>query len=147
MPSVLPRSSVPRNRFFSHLPSFIARSAAGTAAGERQHQGAGVLGDADAVRAGRVDDEDAPRAGRGDVDVVHAGAGAGDDAELRRRREQIGRHLGRAADEQGVRVGQRRRELRRRPAALRIDLPARLGAKQIERRGRQIVRDDDLHGG
>ena len=30
MPSVLPRSSVPRNRFFSHLPSFIARSAAGT---------------------------------------------------------------------------------------------------------------------
>src|SRR2546425_967619 len=28
-PSVLPRSSVPRNFFFSHFPSFIARSAAG----------------------------------------------------------------------------------------------------------------------
>ena len=54
----------------------------GNAARERQHQGAGVLGDADAVRARRVDDEDAARAGRGDVDVVHAGAGAGDDAEL-----------------------------------------------------------------
>ena len=94
------------------------------AAGERQHQGAGVLRDADAVRTRCVDDENAPRACRGDVDVVHAGAGAGDDAEFRRRQEQIGRHLGRAADEQGVRVGQRRRELRCRPAALRIDLPA-----------------------
>ena len=31
MPSVFPRSSVPRNRFFSHLPCFMARSAAGTA--------------------------------------------------------------------------------------------------------------------
>ena len=29
-PSVFPRSSVPRNRFFSQRPSFIARSAAGT---------------------------------------------------------------------------------------------------------------------
>src|SRR3977135_584975 len=30
MPSVFPRTSVPRNRFFSHRPSFMARSAAGT---------------------------------------------------------------------------------------------------------------------
>src|SRR5262249_15252419 len=30
MPSVLPRNSVPRNRFFSHFADFIARSAAGT---------------------------------------------------------------------------------------------------------------------
>ena len=88
MPSVLPRSSVPRKRFFSHLPSFIARSAAGIDARQREHQRAGVLGDADAVGAGRVDDEDAARAGRGDVDVVDAGAGAGDDAEPRRRVEQ-----------------------------------------------------------
>ena len=51
---------------------------------QRQHQRAGVLGDADAVGAGRVDDEDAARAGGRDVDVVHAGAGAGDDPQLRR---------------------------------------------------------------
>ena len=81
MPSVLPRSSVPRNRFFSHLPSFIARSAAGTDARERQHERARVLGDADAVGARRVDDENAAALAAGDVDVVDAGAGARDDAQ------------------------------------------------------------------
>ena len=76
MPSVLPRSSVPRNRFFSHLPSFIALIGGRNQPRQRQHQRAGVLGDADAVGAGRVDDQDAARAGGGDVDVVDAGAGA-----------------------------------------------------------------------
>ena len=51
-------------------------------AGQRQHERARVLGDADAVGARRVDDEDAARAGRGDIDVVDAGAGAGDDPQL-----------------------------------------------------------------
>ena len=53
----------------------------GHASGERQHQRTGVLGDADAVRARRVDDENAARAGGGHVDVVDAGAGAGDDPQ------------------------------------------------------------------
>ncbi len=119
----------------------------GHAAGERQHQGAGVLGDADAVRARRVDDENAARAGGGHVDVVDAGAGAGDDPELRRRGQQVGGDLRRAADEQRVGVRQRGREFRRRAAAPRVDLPAGLGAEQLERRCRQVVGDDYLDQG
>ena len=62
--------------FFSHLPAFIAAIGGRHRARQRQHQRARVLGDADAVGAGRVDDEHAARAGGGDVDVVDAGAGA-----------------------------------------------------------------------
>ena len=48
-----------------------------------QHERQRVLGDADAVGAGRIDDEDAA-CGRGiDVDVVDARAGARDDAKPR----------------------------------------------------------------
>ena len=144
-PSVLPRSSVPRNRFFSHVPSFIARSAAGTEPRQREHQRAGVLGDADAVGARRVDDEDAAGAGRRDVDVVDAGAGAGDDAQPRRGVEQRAVDLRRAADDQRVGVGQVVRECGRRPAGPRVDSPAGLGAQQLQRGAGRVVGDDDFH--
>ncbi len=111
---------------------------------QRQHQRAGVLGDADAVRARRVDDEDAARAGGGDVDVVDAGAGAGDDAEPRRRVHQRRVHFGRAADEQGVGVGEVGGERVRLASGARIDDPAAFGAEQIQRGGREIVGDDDF---
>ena len=110
---------------------------------ERQHQRAGVLGDADAVGAGRVDDEDAAAAGGRHVDVVDAGAGAADDAELGGRGEQILRDLGRAADEQCVGVGEILGEIGGAPAGSGVDLPA-FGAEQFERRFRQIVGDDDF---
>ena len=53
-------------------------------AGQRQDQAHREFGDADAVGAGRVHHDDAARAGGGDVDVVDAGAGARDRAQLRR---------------------------------------------------------------
>ena len=146
MPSVLPRSSVPRNRFFSHLPSFIARSAAGTDARQRQHQRAGVLGDADAVGAGRVDDEDAARAGGGDVDVVDAGAGARDDPEPRRGVEQRARRPSWRCGRAARRRRRDRRRARRACARSARRRPAGFGAQQFQRRGRQIVGDDDFHG-
>ena len=119
----------------------------GDRARQRQHQRAGVLGDADAVGAGRVDDEDAAGAGGGDVDVVHAGAGAGDDAEAGRRVQQRRVHLGRAADEQGVGVGEVGGQDVGRPPGARVDDPAGLGPEQFQRRGGQVVGDDDFHSG
>ena len=147
MPSVLPRSSVPRNRFFSHLPSFIARSAAGTlrasASISAQACSATLMLLAPGALTTRM-----PRALAAATSMLSTPVPArADDAQLRRRREQIGRHLGRAAHQQRVGVGQRRGELGRRPAAPGVDLPAGLGAKQLQRRLRQIVGDDDLHGG
>ena len=131
-PSVLPRSSVPRNFFFSHLPSFIARRRPASAR-ERQHQRAGVLGDADAVGARRVDDEDAARAGGGDVDVVDAGAGAGDDAQPRRGSMQRRGDLRRAAHEQRVGVGEIGGELGGLAARNARRRSSRLGAQQVQR--------------
>ena len=77
---------------------------------QRQDQAHRQLGDADAVGAGRVHDDDAARAGGGHVDVVDAGAGAGDRAQLRRGGDDGGRDLGGAADDDARR---RRRDRRR----------------------------------
>ena len=93
---------------------------------------------------GRVDDEDAAAAGGGHVDVVDAGAGAADDAQLRRGGEQIGGHLGRAAHQQRVGVGEIADQFGGgRPLRASI-VPARFGAEQIERRGGQVVGDNDF---
>ena len=111
---------------------------------QRQHQRAGVLGDADAVGARRVDDEDAAAAGGRHVDVVDAGAGAADDAQARRRGEQILGDLGRAAHEQRVGVGEVLGQIAGAAAGSGVDLPA-FGAQQFERRSGQVVGDDDFH--
>ena len=111
---------------------------------QREHQRAGVLGDADAVGARRVDDQDAAAAGGRHVDVVHAGAGAADDAQARAALEQIGGDLGRAANEQRVGVGQRAARSAATATALGIDAASRLGAEQLQRRFRQLVGDDNL---
>ncbi len=148
MPSVLPRSSVPRKRFFSHLPSFIARSAAGTDPRERQHQRAGVLGDADAVGARRVDDQDAAARSRRRRRRCRRRCRRGPTIRsLRCAGEQRGGHLGRASHQQRIGVGESGRQLGGGAAASGIDLPSGFGAEQVERRFWQVVGDHDFHSG
>ena len=104
-----------------------------------------MLGDADAVGAGRVDDEDAARARGGDVDVVDAGAGAGDRSAACGAAASSARvDLRRAADEQRVGVGEIGGELGGRSPGAGIDRPA-FGAEQFERGSRKVVGDDDFH--
>ena len=67
-----------------------------------------------------------------------------DDAELRRRGEQIRGDLGRAADEQPVGVRQSGGEIRRRLRPVLASTCQPLRAEQFERRLRQVVGDDDL---
>ncbi len=109
-----------------------------------QHQRPRVLGDADAVGAGRVDDEDAAGAGGGHVDVVDAGAGTRHDSKTSRGGEQSRVDFRGAADEQGIGIGQIGGELVRRPARARIDGPSGFGGEQRDGRWRQVVSDDDL---
>ena len=106
MPSVLPRSSVPSKVLL--VPAAVLHRAIGRRdrPRQRQHQRPGVLGDADAVGAGRVDDENAAGAGGFDVDVVDAGAGARDDPQPRRRGDQRGIDFRRAPHQQRVRIRQ-----------------------------------------
>ena len=90
---------------------FHRRVGGGKHARQRQHQAEGQLGDADAVGTGGVHDQDAARSRGGDVDVVDAGAGAGDDTEVWRRLDQRRGDLGGAADDECVSVGEIAREL------------------------------------
>ena len=78
-------------RFFSHLPAWVEASACGQLAGEREHQGDGMLGGGDRIAERRVHDDDAARGGGRDVDIVDADAGAADHLEVRRRLEQVRR--------------------------------------------------------
>ena len=128
MPRTFPRSSVPTN--------FRSR--------DGEHEGARVLSHADAVGPGGVDDENTAGAGRIDVDVVDARPGARDDSQVRRSGEQPCVDPGRAAHEDGIRIGHLCREYGGRPAGPRVDRPVGFGAKQFESRCGQIVRDDDL---
>ena len=71
-------------------------------AGQREHQGDGVLGGGDRVAEGRVHHDDA-LGGRGrDVDIVDADAGAADDLQVLGRGENLRRHLGGRADGEAV---------------------------------------------
>ena len=94
---------------------------------------------------GRVDDENAARAGGADVDVVHAGAGAGDHLQVRRRSEQCGIDFGRAANEQRVGVRQIDSQLGGRPAGAGIDRPGLFSAKQFESGKGKVIGYHDFH--
>src|SRR5205823_3421955 len=71
-------------------------------AGQREHEGDGVLGGGDGVPAGRVHDDDALAGGGGHVDVIDPDAGPGDGPELARVVEQLGGDLGGGPDDGGV---------------------------------------------
>ena len=141
-PSVLPRSSLPRNFFFSHLPDLVEALACGMERASAEHERDGVLGDRNRIAARRVHDEHAGCGGGGQVDVVHADAGAADDLQLRRLRQNVRVHLDRAAYDQCV---ARRQVLR---VFLRIgddNVPAGLGFQQFDAGWGEWFSDEYLH--
>ena len=71
-------------------------------AGERQHQGDGVLGGRDRIAERRVHHDDALGRGGGDLDIVDADAGAADHLEVGRLVEDFRGRLGRGADRKAV---------------------------------------------
>ena len=106
-----------------------------------------MFGDADAAGAGRVYDEDPARAGGGDVDIVDAGAGTGDNAKAGRGLEKRRVDLRGAADHERVSVREIGGEGNRRPAGTGVDLPAAFCAQEVECGIREIVGDDYFQGG
>jgi len=75
-------------------------------AGEGDHQADGELCHSDGVGSRRIHDDDALAGGGVGVDVIDANTGAPDDAELRRRLEQLGVCLNSRTDNEGVCVGE-----------------------------------------
>jgi hypothetical protein len=106
-----------------------------------------VLGGGDQIRRRRVDDEHAAVGGSGDVDVVHADAGAADDLEARAGLEQLRRDLGAAAHDEGVVLGQDLGEARSLLGGELVHLGAGL-AERGETAGVEGIGDQDLvrHG-
>ena len=87
-----------------------------------------------------------PAIARGvEVDVVDAGAGAGDDPKAWRRGNQCARDLRGASNDERVGVGEGGVEFGQRAAGFRVDGPALDGAQQVGGRRRQIIRNDDFH--
>ena len=127
------------------LSGLHLRVGEGDRAGRGEHEREDVLGDADAVRAGRVQHEDAAGAGGFDVDVVDAGAGARDHPQARRGGQHFGGDRRGAADDEGVGVGKVGPQLRRGAAGARVDGPA-LGLEQRDGGRGERVRNHDLHG-
>ena len=108
-------------------------------AGGGDEQAAGELGGGDDVGGRRVDDHHAGLGGGGDVDVVEADAGAGDDLELPGGGDRLRVDLGRAADEDGVDVGDRGEEFGSVGAVAVPDLE--VGAQGVDGGGRQLFGD------
>ena len=110
-----------------------------------QQQRHGVLGDADGVSAGSVHDQHALARGGVEVDVVDADAGASDHEQTRGAIEKLGRHLRRAAHQQGVGVADFVRDL-----ALGLgkidDLPGRIGFQDFDDAVGNAVCNKNFHG-
>ena len=68
------KTSLPRNRFFSHLSFLNGSGGLRDIAAHRQHHGDGVFGGGDHISFRSVHDHNAPFAGGGDVHIVQADA-------------------------------------------------------------------------
>jgi hypothetical protein len=104
-----------------------------------------VLGGRQGVRARGVADDDAAAGRRRDVDVVDAGAGAADDLQAVGAGDQVGRDLGRAADDDRVVVGDVVGDLLGAPVQLDVDREV-LG-EQGDARGGDLLADEDAQVG
>ena len=110
-------------------------------AGEREHQRERVLGRGDRVGLRRVGDDD-PALGRGgDVDVVHADAGAADDAQVVGALDHLGVELRRAADQDPVVVADALEQLLAGPVGAEVDVEAL--AQHVDAGLGDLLRDED----
>ena len=98
----MPVISTPRNRLVSHFPARVEAAGGGNVAGEREHQGDGVLRRRDRVAERRVHHDHALRRRRGEIDIVDADAGPADHLEAGRALQHLGGDLRRRADRKPV---------------------------------------------
>ena len=142
MPSVLPRSSLPMNFFFSHLPARVDALACGMWRAMASIR-ASVCSATEMALPPGVFITSTPACGGGvEIDVVHADTGAPDDAQLGRLLQDGLVHLHGAAHQQRVGLGQVL------GVFLRIGndyVPAGLRLKQLDPGRREGLGDQDVH--
>ena len=106
MPNILPRSSLPRNFFFSHLPAFVETLACGTDRAIDSISASVCSATETAVAAGRVHHQHTRLSSRRKIDVIDAHASTSDDAQFRSFRQNLFIHLDSAANHQRIAIGQ-----------------------------------------
>ncbi len=147
MPSVLPVSSTPMKRFFSHLPAWVEASAAGSWRASANISAIACSAVVIELPNGVFMTITPLRRRGGNVDVVDADAGAADHLQLLGVFEQLGGDLGRRADRQAVVVADDLGELVLVEAGLDVDLDAAL-LEDRDGGGREFVGDENAgsHG-
>ena len=111
-------------------------------AGQRERQRQRVLGRGDGVRLRSVHDEDAALGRRDQVDVVHASAGAADDLQVGSLGDEVGRDLGRRADDQRVELADPLLERLLVPVEAQLDVEVL--AEQVHPALGDLLLDQDL---
>ena len=151
MPTVFSNSSTPEYLLRFHSPFFSDEFGGRDPAGGGEQQRDGELGGADDVGGRRVDDHHAGLGGGLHVDVVQADTGAGDDLQLLRGGQRLGVHLGGAADQDGVDVGDGREQF---GAVGAVGVPdLEVGAERLDGGRGELFGDQDdgpgyvSHGG
>ncbi len=121
------------------LAALGRRVGVGDVPGEGEQVADGELRRGRDVGGGRIDDHHA-RSGRGgDVDVVEADTGTGDDLQLRGGGDRLGVHLGRGSDEHGAGVSESGEQ--RGPVGPVDAADVEVGAEGIDGGGREFFGD------
>ncbi len=101
-PSVLPVTSTPMKRFFSHLPAWVEASASGSWRASANISAMACSAVVIELPNGVFMTTMPLRRGVGDVDIVDADAGAADHLEVGRRVDDLLGDLGRGADREAI---------------------------------------------
>ena len=144
-PSVLPLSSTPSQRLRFHCPAFRSASAWGMLRAWASSSAIVCSAAESTFDCGALTTITPRLRRRLDVDVVEADPGPADDDEVAARVEHLGGDLGRAADHERGRAGDRLEELLGRQALADVDLEAR-GAHRVEAAGRDLLGDEHARG-
>ena len=116
----------------------------GDVAGQGHHHGDSVLGGGGGVAVRRIHNDDAALAGRRHIDIIEADTSPAHDLQVVGQRDDLGVHLGGAADNQAVIGGNNLLQFLGRQAGVDINLQARF-PQNLRADGLKIIADEYLH--
>ncbi len=142
-PSVLPVTSTPMKRFFSHLPACVDASASGSWRASANIKAMACSAVVIELPNGVFMTTTPALGRRGNVDIVDTNAGAADNLQVGRRSQDVLGDLGRRADGEAVVVADDRLQLLGCLAGDLVDLDAAL-AEDLGGAGVHLVADENF---
>ena len=137
---------MPVSFFLSHTPRFMVASAAGTARASDSIKASACSATLTLLAPGAFMTTMPRAVAAGTSTLSTPVPGAGNHPKFRRCCNQRLVDGRRAADDEGVRIGEVAREVSGRAAGFGVDGAAGKAREQSDRGGRQLIGDDDVHG-